>query len=72
MDAQGNKRRTLVIMEHTLQELAYAYKMSKYRLRRRIKKFVKIIGEREGHFYETEQVREILRLIPPPSDLDIV
>lgn len=72
MDAQGKKRRTLVIMEHTLQELAYAYNVSKYRLRRRIKKFIIQIGERDGHFYETHQVREILRLIPPPSDLDIV
>lgn len=72
MDTQGKKRRTLVVKEYTLTDLAQVYEMSKYRLRTRLAKYKKEIGKRAGYFYETEQVRKIFQLIPLPSDIDLV
>jgi hypothetical protein len=72
MDAQGNKRRTLIVKEYTLHDLALVYEMSKYRMRCRIAKYKKEVGKRIGYFYETEQVRKIFQLIPLPSDIDLV
>lgn len=72
MDAQGKKRRTLVVKEYTLNDLAEVYEMSKYRFRSRIGKFKKEIGKRVGYFYDTNQVRKIFELIPLPSDIDLI
>lgn len=72
MDSEGRKRRAVVVKEYTLTDLAEMYKMSKYRLRCRIEKYKKQVGQRAGYFYETEQVRKIFQLIPLPSDIDLV
>ncbi len=72
METQGKKRRILVLKEYTLTDLAQFYDMSRYRLRTRLAKYKKEIGKRTGYFYEIEQVRKIITLIPLPSDIDIV
>lgn len=74
MDApQGEKkRRTLVVKEYTLHELAIVYEMSKYRLRCRIEAHKKEVGKRTGYFYKTQQVLKIFSLIPLPSDIDLI
>ncbi len=72
MDAQEKKRRTLIVKEYSLHDLAEYYGMSAYRLRTRIKKYIKTVGKRVGYYYTIEQVKKIIQLIPLPSDVDVV
>lgn len=72
MDTQKKTRRTLVVKEYSLHDLAEFYEMSRYRLRTRIDKHEKEIGKRTGYFYRAEQVRKIFELIPLPSNIEVV
>lgn len=73
MNAQGKPRRTVIVTSYTLQELAFVvYGISKYHMRKLLDKHKDKIGERDGYFYETDQVRKIFELIPLPSNVDLV
>ncbi len=68
MDEQKNTfKKSVVIKNYKLKELAYLYCVSNYRMRKLIFKIKKAIGKREGYFYSTEQVEKIFRLIKLPS-----
>lgn len=73
MDSQNKKKRIVIIRQYTLQELAVAvYCISKYHLRKLIKKHQKEIGKRSGYFYRTDQVEKIFKLVPLPSDTELL
>lgn len=64
--------RRVPIKAYTLKDLAGIYETSLYHMRKRLKKIKKAVGEREGYFYEIEQVRKIFKLEPLPSHIEII
>lgn len=71
MDGSAKKRNVVVIQQYTLTDLADIYCVTKYIMRNRIKKIKKEIGERDGYYYETEQVEKIFNLIKLPSNVEL-
>lgn len=71
MDGSAKKRNIVVIQQYTLTDLADIYCVTKYIMRNRIKKIKNEIGERDGYYYETEQVEKIFNLIKLPSNVEL-
>jgi len=73
MEPNGSAgKRSYAIQAYTLKDLAGIYKKSRYHMRKLLLKKKKAIGEREGYFYEEEQVKKIFELIELPSDVEII
>lgn len=68
-DSSGLPKKIFVaIKDYKLKELAAIYKVSEYRMRKRIKSKIKQIGKMDGYYYATEQVEKIFKLFVLPSD----
>ena len=63
------KIRTVKVKDYYLYELAYFYKVSKYRMRRKMEPFIRRIGKPNGYLYSVEQVTLIFSLIKLPPDV---
>lgn len=70
MDSE-KRRKTVVVQQYTLKQLAEIYCVTRYMMRNRIKKIKKEIGRRYGYYYDTSQVEKIFNLIKLPSNVDI-
>ena len=60
------------VQDYNLKELAAIYNISKYHMRKKMKKYKEQIGEPDGHDYDTKQVKLIFGLIPLPSNVLII
>ena len=56
------------IRPHTPAELAMLYGVSKSTFNKWLKRHREAIGERDGHFYTTLQVKIIFAKLGPPSE----
>jgi hypothetical protein len=71
MDGKEKRKRCVVIKAYTLKQLADIYCVTKYIMRQLIKRNKKVIGEREGYYYQTQQVEVIFKTIQLPSNVDL-
>lgn len=60
------------VKAYNLKELAAIYNISKYLMRKRMKRFKSQIGEPDGYLYQAEQVELIFGLIRLPSNIRII
>lgn len=73
MESNGSvKKRYYAIQDYTLKELMAIYKLSRYRLRLKLSPIEGEIGTRKKNHYEKDQVEKIFRLVPLPSDVEII
>ncbi len=71
MEGEPKRKRSIVIKQYTLKDLADIYCVTKYIMRNRIKDIKKLLGKRKGYYYQTEQVEKIFNLIKLPSNVEI-
>ena len=60
------------VQDYNLKELAVIYNVSRYIMRKKMKRYKDQIGEPDGHDYDTKQVKLIFGLITLPSNVLIV
>ncbi|HSH67495.1 MAG TPA: hypothetical protein VLB84_17255 [Bacteroidia bacterium] len=75
MSALGNENvriRRICIKEYTLIDLSKIYNVSKFILKKRLKRFEEQIGQREGNSYNVKQVALIFSLVDLPSNILVV
>lgn len=66
------RRKRICVKTYKLKDLAGIYEVSLYYMRKFIFKHKKAVGKREGHYYSTEQVSRIFKLVQLPSHVEIV
>lgn len=64
--------RKVSVMSYNLKELAAIYNVSKYIMRKKMKRYKARIGKPDGYFYDVKQVDLIFRLIKLPSNIQLI